>query len=132
MEFYLAGKVALVSGAASGIGRELVAQLTDSGAKVLAADINREGLDVLANAVGCETFVVDVGDPESNQGMVDSAVQRFGRLDLAFLNAAVLGVPIKEQGKPPSMQSLTIDRYLAARSVNLDGVLYGQPHSQSS
>lgn len=126
----LAQKVAIVTGAASGIGAALVKHLANSGAKVLAADVNRDGLATHAATIGCETFAVDVANPKSNQEMVDAAMKRFGRLDLAFLNAGIHGIPFAEQVLFPSVQpckleSLTVDRYMNARSVNLDGVVAG-------
>ena len=112
-----AGRFALVTGAASGIGEALVKRLSSSGAKVMAADINGKALDLLATSTGCETFVLDVGNIESNKKMVDNAVKKFGSIDLVFLNAGIVGMPFEEQLKSPTAQleELTTERYMATR-----------------
>lgn len=91
MSTALEGKAALVSGAASGIGRAVTARLERAGMGVLAVDLNpdREGPGVAHQA--------DLTDPEANAGAVATALERFGRLDVVVPNAGVQHVaPIEK------------------------------------
>ena len=82
----LKDKVAIVTGAASGIGRETARLFASEGAHVLAADINEpESAD---NVIGIRC---DAGSDEDVQHLVRSAVARFGGLDIFFANAGVSG-----------------------------------------
>jgi 3-hydroxybutyrate dehydrogenase len=87
----LAGKAALVTGAASGIGRAVTARLLDAGMDVLAVDLQP---DPAGPGVG---FEADLTDPDANAVAVAAALERFGRLDVVVPNAGVQHVaPIDE------------------------------------
>jgi len=89
----LAGRVGIVTGAASGIGRETVKALVAAGAAVVVADLDEDGgreTVALARGSGTASFVrADVTDPASVQAMVDAAVERHGHLDFAHNNAGI-------------------------------------------
>ena len=121
----LTGKNALVTGAASGIGAALVAELTANGATVMAVDIQAEALAGLADRHGCATAVVDVTTEEANRAMFADAVASIGELDLVFLNAGVLGRTREEQGEPYRVGELDLDQYRTVLAVNTDSVIYG-------
>jgi NAD(P)-dependent dehydrogenase (short-subunit alcohol dehydrogenase family) len=118
-----AGKVAIVTGAARGIGEAYARALAAAGAAVVVADVNDEGGAKVAAGIeadgGQATFThADVSDPESAQAMAALAVERFGGIDYLVNNAAIYG----------DMQFNTLlavewDYYKSFMSVNLDGAL---------
>ena len=92
--FSLEGKVAIVTGAAGGLGRWLAAGLGAAGASVLATDLDEQGLEELDGAlagadVRCATVVVDLGDEDAPERIVAAAVERLGGVDVLVNNAAV-------------------------------------------
>lgn len=121
----LAGKNALVTGAASGIGAALVTQLVVDGAQVVAVDVQADLLATLAETHGCHTQVVDVTTEAANREMFASAVAEVGELDLVFLNAGVLGRTRDEQRQPYAVGDLNLDQYRNVTAVNTDSVIYG-------
>lgn len=131
----LEGKTALVTGAASGIGAALVAQLSAQGAQVVAVDIQAEALADLAATHGCLTQTVDITTEQANRDMVAAAVEAVGKLDLVFLNAGVLGRSREEQGQPYLVGDLDLDQYRKVMAVNADSVIFATvaaaPHMQT-
>ncbi len=96
MRVDLSGKVAIVTGAASGFGRATARLLGESGASLVVSDIDIDGGEGCAaqiRAAGGEaTFVpADVSNTAEVERMVATAVERFGRLDLAYNNAGIMG-----------------------------------------
>lgn len=92
------GKVVLITGAATGIGRAVAVGFASRGAKVAIGDINedaaRETLDLVKRGGGDVLFVrTNVADEADVQKLVAATVQRFGRLDCAFNNAGILHAP---------------------------------------
>lgn len=85
------GKVAIVTGGASGIGRAAVETLHQRGASVVIADIRDGQGEELARALGTRArfHLVDVAEPEQIAALVDRTVAGFGRLDIMVNNAAV-------------------------------------------
>jgi NAD(P)-dependent dehydrogenase (short-subunit alcohol dehydrogenase family) len=106
----------LVTGAASGIGHALSMGFLDDGARVVAVDINQEGLEPLAEK-GAVTRIVDVTDPDQVDGMVQAAVDETGRLDVLINNAGVTGISTVENLQP--------DQFEHTIRVNLFGPVYG-------
>jgi NAD(P)-dependent dehydrogenase (short-subunit alcohol dehydrogenase family) len=90
----LAGKIAIVTGAASGIGRAGASAFARAGATVVVADINPEAGDRVCREIGAAAVFepVDVRDPAQVRRMVDATVARFGRIDVLFHNA--MNVPL--------------------------------------
>lgn len=91
----LRGKVCVVTGAGSGIGRATSLLLARRGARLVATDVNPEALERLRTELGARgsetAYVVgDVSDPADAERMIDAAVRRFGRLDLLVANAGVI------------------------------------------
>ena len=91
----LAGKVAVVTGASSGMGHAIVERYVKEGAKVIAVARRKERLDELAESLKDAPgkvipYVGDVSLSEVNDGMIDAAVREFGRLDILVNNAGIM------------------------------------------
>ena len=96
----LDGKIALITGGGSGIGRETAVLFAKHGAKVAIADINpvggQETVEMIAKQGGEAFFVqVDVSQASQVEHMVNAVVGRYGRLDIAFNNAGIEGTPVR-------------------------------------
>ncbi|MBX7466161.1 SDR family NAD(P)-dependent oxidoreductase [Streptomyces sp. NPDC057910] len=117
-----AGKTALVTGAASGIGLEVARRLAGGGAAVVVADHNERGAKEAAEAItaagGRATAVaMDVTDPESVRRAVEFGVDAFGGLHLAVNNAGIAGTSAPTGDYPVQDWQRVID-------TNLNGVFY--------
>jgi NAD(P)-dependent dehydrogenase (short-subunit alcohol dehydrogenase family) len=118
----LDGKIAIVTGGASGIGRATALRFAAEGARVCVADLNADGAKQVAEEIakaGGEAIAraVDVSDVAANDAMVEGAVERFGALHVAFLNAGIAAPSAIFQGSVEDW-----DRVVA---VNLRGVFLG-------
>ena len=118
-------KVSVVTGAASGIGASLTRQLTERGHFVLGVDINRSELDKLSEETGCSGMVGDLSSEKFNQEVASQVQNLFGKVDSVFLNAGILGRDIELQGTDFTTNELDRERYVKARSINFDAVVYG-------
>lgn len=90
------GKTAFVTGAGSGIGRASAEALAREGANLMLVDVNEAGLLATQSMVarhgrGVEITVADIADAEAVNKAVQKTISRFGRLDLAHNNAAIMG-----------------------------------------
>ena len=123
MKIDFSGQVALVTGAAGGIGRAVALALVQVGAKVLLVDIAKEaGLQTqsLIENMGGEAmfFKADVSDPEQVQNYVNIAMQTWGRIDIFMNNAAW-------QGEIHSLVDYPLDVFEKVMSINVRGVFLG-------
>lgn len=113
----IAGKVAVVTGGASGIGRGIAEQLIARGAQVVIADINEDRLLPVAEEIGAVGVHTDVTDAESVQALADATLERFGRVDIVVNNAGV--------GPTAPIKDLTLADWRWMIDVNLWGVING-------
>src|SRR4051794_28748292 len=83
----LDGQAALVTGGGTGLGKAAAAELVACGARVLVAGRREEVVDAAASDLGCEWATGDVRSPDDAARLVDTALERFGRLDVLVNNA---------------------------------------------
>lgn len=122
MEHSLAGKTALVTGASSGIGKAVALLYAQHGANVLVSDLDAEKGQVVVEQirgmdVQSQFILADVGDPADCERLVNEAVNRYGKLDIACNNAGIGG----EQNK---VGDYSLESWQNVIDVNLNGVFY--------
>jgi NAD(P)-dependent dehydrogenase (short-subunit alcohol dehydrogenase family) len=123
----LDGKVAVITGAAGGMGREAALLFSAEGASVCVADVDREhGEQTAAEARDAFFFEVDVSDPDSVRAMYDATAARYGGIDVLYNNA---GISPADDG---SILETEADAWERVQSVNTRGVYlccrHGIPH----
>jgi NAD(P)-dependent dehydrogenase (short-subunit alcohol dehydrogenase family) len=128
----LRGKVAIVTGAASGIGRVSAMTMAREGAKVVVADRNAEGAEAVAaeirtaghNAVGCRT---DIAVEEDVKAMVGTAVREFGALHVLHNNAALTDASM--HAKDITVVDLDVATWDLSMAVNARGAMLACKHA---
>ena len=126
MEKEFTGKVALITGATSGIGKACALAFAEQGANLMIVgrrkELGEEVAHLICNkGVKAEFFKADVANESDCKAFVEKTLQRFGRLDFAFNNAGLEGVvaPITEQ---------TDDNFNKVMTVNVLGVMNSMKH----
>jgi len=119
----LAGKVAIVTGGGSGIGKAIAVLYASEAAKIVVSDLNEAGGNETVAAIkaqGGEAIFVkaDTSKPDDSKNVVEQAVKKFGGLHIAVNNAGI-GGPLKPIGEYP------VDGWEKVISINLSGVFYG-------
>jgi NAD(P)-dependent dehydrogenase (short-subunit alcohol dehydrogenase family) len=122
----LHGRVAVLTGAASGIGLATAHRFASEGARVVVVDVNAETGTSVANEIGGEFVEADVTSEEAVRALFDGVVQRYGQLDIAFNNAGI---------SPPDDDSILdtgLEAWERVQRVNLTSVYlcckYAIPH----
>ncbi len=115
----LEGKVAIVTGASSGIGAQVAKTLADGGAKVMLAARRQDRLDELAADIGAnaKARVTDVSDHQSMLDLADATISAFGHIDVLVNNAGLMPLSF--------FASRKVDEWDRMVDVNIKGVLYG-------
>ena len=119
----LEGKVAIITGAGSGIGKAAAELFAKEGAKVVVSDINeangKSAVDEIKKNGGEAFFIkADSSKPEDNEALIKQTVEKYGALDIAVNNAGI-GGPLAMTGEYP------IDGWQKVIGINLSGVFYG-------
>ena len=115
------GKVAVITGGASGIGRGMAHVFAKRGMKIVLTDIDKEALEKVSqelDQIGAEvmTMVTDVSNPEQVVHLADASYERFGHVNILCNNAGV--------GSGGPMRFLTQENWNWVLGVNLFGVIY--------
>lgn len=130
----LDGKVALITGAASGIGKGTALRFAQEGAKLSLGDVSAEQGQALAKVISdtkSEAFFTacDVSDATQVEALVKATVERFGRIDIVFANAGINGVwaPVEE---------ISVEEWDKTQGINLRGtfltVKYAVPYLKAN
>lgn len=124
--YNLKDKIVIVTGGASGIGKETVKAFVDKGAKVVIADWDEEGgkaLEKDLNDKGRDVLFlpVDVSKEDSVKKMVDDTVEKYGRLDILINNAGI--------GILKPTHEMDYEDYHKVVSINQDGVFFGAKYA---
>jgi NAD(P)-dependent dehydrogenase (short-subunit alcohol dehydrogenase family) len=123
----LDGKVAIVTGAASGIGRASAILFAREGARVVVVDQNSTGAHAIVTAISqqggtVQGFGADVGKEDQVKAVIDSTLTAFGGLDVVFANAGILG------GPTPLLEQ-TVEQWLQILQTNLLGPFLAIKHA---
>lgn len=115
-------KVALVTGAASGIGRACARLYAQAGAKVIVSDVDNQGgaetVRLITDAGGKASFIqADVSDPAACERLVQGSLTQYGRLDYSCNNAGI-------GGEQNATADYSIDGWLKVIGINLSGIFY--------
>ncbi len=117
------GKVAIVTGAASGMGKADAQLLAQQGAKVVLADLNDTEGQAVANEIGENAIYLhlDVTDEENWKSVIASTVETFGKLDILVNNAGIMSLG--------TVVDTELDAYRKTNAVNSEGVFLGCKHA---
>lgn len=123
----LEDKVAIVTGAASGIGRSTALALAREGAQVVVSDVDEAGgqetVRLIEQQGGEAIFVkTDVSDPGAVEALVDKAVETYGRLDVMVNNAGI-------GGEQALLADYSLENWNRVIGINLSGVFYGMKYA---
>ena len=123
----LDGKVAVITGAGGGMGREAALVFGEEGAQVCVADVNKEAAEETAGAAReAFAFQVDVGDQENVRAMYDATKERYGGIDILYNNAGI------SPGDDASILETEPEAWDRVQAVNTRGVYlcckHGIPH----
>lgn len=119
----VAGKIALVTGGASGMGKADARLLAAEGAKVVVADLNEADGQAVAAEIGANAVFMrlNVADEDNWKSVIAATVEKFGKLDILVNNAGIIALG--------SIVDTTLESWRLVNSVNSDGVFLGCKHA---
>ena len=113
-----AGRTAVVTGGASGLGKAAAARIVSEGGKVVLWDLNAEALAAAAAEVGAtDVIALDVSDPDAVSAAAAASNAALGKIDILIASAGITGATVPVQEFP-------IDSWLRVMDINLNGVFY--------
>src|SRR3954447_8513796 len=117
------GLAVLVTGATGGFGRRICQRFAEAGAGLVLSDLGPARVDALAASLQTETVVLagDIVDEATSEKLVEAAVTRFGRLDIAINNAGIAQSYVK-------LPQVPLDEVRRIIDVDLMGVFYAMKH----
>ena len=118
---HLSGKIALITGAAGGIGAEIARRFQEEGASVFVADLNREVGEETAASIGAVFILLDVTSEDSWKAAFRTVMERAGRLDILVNNA---GINIRK-----NIEEMDVASFDAMIAVNVRGPFIGIKHA---
>lgn len=118
-------KVALVTGAAQGIGAAIAQAMVEEGALVVLTDIHEAVLEQTARRLGMPACVLDVRDEDHWQSAMQRVLKDHGALHVLVNNAGITGL---EQGAPHDPEHASLEEWRRVHTTNLDGVFLGCKH----
>ncbi len=123
-------KIALITGASSGIGRECMQMFAREGAKVFGVARTQANLDetlrLVQGAGGTgAVFAADLSDPDAAEAAVNECIRHYGRIDI-LINAAGVGYSLKDTsiGSMDPIDTTPIDKWREVMAINLDSLFY--------
>ncbi len=117
----LAGKVAIITGGAKGLGEADARMFAREGARVILTDVDRENGERIASEIGGEFQFQDVREEAGWITLIDDVVARYGRLDILVNNAGVV--------EPGTIETQTEEEYRFVMAVSADGTFFGCKHA---
>jgi NAD(P)-dependent dehydrogenase (short-subunit alcohol dehydrogenase family) len=117
----LAAKVALITGAAGGLGAEIATRFRAEGATVFVADVTREQGEATAAKIGATFLALDVTSEEAWKGVISAVVAKAGRLDILLNNA---GINVRK-----NIEEMPVESFDAMLAVNVRGPFLGIKHA---
>lgn len=119
----LAGKVTLITGGASGVGREDALLFAGEGARVVITDVNEEDGRALAGEIGDNALFLrhDITREDDWQRVMAATVEHFGRLDVLVNNAGIL--------MPSALEDTSLELWRKIQTVNVEGYFLGCKHA---
>lgn len=118
----LSGRVAVVSGAAKGIGRACAKALAEQGAVVVGLDINPD-ISKMMNSPGFDSVVVNLADGQAVNEAVDSVVQQYGGIDILVSNAGIFRAGSEIESLDPTDWSQSLDINLTSHQMLLKTII---------
>ena len=119
------GKVALITGGASGLGAAVAGKIASQGGAVAILDVNERDGQQVARDVGGHFYKFDVSDPFAWPSVVSDVADRLGPIDYAHLNAGVMTARPDQPLEAARLINISPERYRTVMGVNVDGVFFG-------
>jgi 3(or 17)beta-hydroxysteroid dehydrogenase len=117
------GKVVLVTGAASGVGKENALLLAREGARVVLTDVNEEGVNAVAAEIGAAAIALrhDISSESDWTRVIATAREKFGKIDVVVNNAAILAMA--------NIEDTSLELWQKIQKINADGYFLGCKHA---